>query len=128
LGQVCFKQAANHAMPLAMTAEWLWRIFSKGWVYGAILGYIGAFFTWMTLLRRIPVGPAFAASHLEVVSVMLVSIWIFNDVPTWSHISGAILILAGIICLAFAEKEIHEKEIREKERQENEQATSTDSV
>lgn len=113
LGHVCFKHAAIQALPLAMSTEWLWRIFSAPWVYGAILGYIGAFFTWMTLLRRVPVGPAFAASHLEVVSVMLVSVWVFNETLTWARVGGAALIFAGIVCLAFAEKEMQEDEAPE---------------
>jgi len=105
LGQVSFKFTAIHAEPLEANFAWIARVFSNHWVYTAILGYIGAFFTWMTLLRKAPVGPAFAASHFEVVTVMLASVWMFNEQLTLSRLAGALLIVAGIICLAFAEKE-----------------------
>ncbi|MTD26238.1 EamA family transporter [Erwinia sp. J316] len=100
LAQVSFKYTAIHASPLTLDAAWLGRIFTHPWVYIAFAGYMGAFYTWMTLLRHAPVGPAFAASHLDVVSVTLVSIWLFNDELTLVKIIGGILILLGILCLA----------------------------
>ncbi|NYE23791.1 DMT family transporter [Pigmentiphaga litoralis] len=103
LAQVSFKLAANHALPMDLSAAWLARVASEPWIYGAFVGYIGAFFTWMALLRHAPIGPAYAATHLEIVSVMLCSVWLFGE-----HISalqgvGAVLIVAGIVCLAIAE-------------------------
>lgn len=106
IGQVSFKFTAIHAQPLEASLDWIVRVFSNHWVYTAILGYVGAFFTWMTLLKKAPVGPAFAASHLEVVTVMIASIWLFNEHVTVQRLIGAGLIVAGIICLAFAEKEV----------------------
>ncbi|HET8730559.1 MAG TPA: EamA family transporter [Moraxellaceae bacterium] len=103
LAQTSFKLASQLALPLTMDLPWLWRVFAEPWIYGAFAGYIGAFFTWMTLLRRIPVGPAFAASHLEVVSVMAVSAWLFHEPLQWARLAGAFLIVAGILCLAAAE-------------------------
>jgi len=108
IGQTSFKLTANHAEPLEANIDWIIRVFTNPWVYIAIFGYIGAFFTWMILLKKAPVGPAFAASHLEVVTVMLVSIWVFNEHITLVRFSGAALIIIGIIFLAFAEKEINQ--------------------
>lgn len=68
-----------------------------------MLGYVGAFFTWMSLLRHAPIGPAFAASHLEVISVLLLSAWLLHEPLTLHHLIGAVLIVAGIICLGRAE-------------------------
>ncbi|MCL1886702.1 MAG: EamA family transporter [Betaproteobacteria bacterium] len=109
IGQVSFKLTAIHAEPLEFSWQWIIRVFTNYWVYTAIAGYIGAFFTWMTLLKRAPVGPAFAASHLEVVTVMIASIWVFNEGITWPRFLGALLIVSGIICLAFAEKELESR-------------------
>lgn len=106
VGQVSFKFTAIHAQPLEASFAWFIRVFGNHWVYTAILGYVGAFFTWMTLLKKAPVGPAFAASHLEVVTVMFASVWLFNEHLTAPRIIGAAMIVAGIICLAFAEKEV----------------------
>ena len=51
LAQVSFKYASLHAGPLVMDIAWLGRVFGHIWIYGAFVGYIGAFFTWMTLLK-----------------------------------------------------------------------------
>ncbi|HEU4663190.1 MAG TPA: EamA family transporter [Dokdonella sp.] len=101
--QICFKLTANHAMPPAADLGWVLRVLSSPWVYCAIACYIGAFVTWMTLLEHAPIGPAFAASHLEVLSVMGLSVALFDErigAPQW--IGGA-LIIAGIVCLAISE-------------------------
>ncbi|MGA8278090.1 MAG: EamA family transporter [Rhodanobacteraceae bacterium] len=105
LSQVCFKYAGTHALPLQADVAWLARLFTQPWVYGAVIGYIGAFLVWMALLKRAPIGPAFAASHLEVVSVLLLSVPLFGE-----HIGpvqglGAVAIVAGIVCLALGERD-----------------------
>lgn len=105
LAQVSFKLAGSHALPLEASIGWLLRVFGHFWIYGALVGYIGAFLCWMSLLRRAPIGPAFAASHLEVVSVMLVSYWLFDEPLTVARLAGAAAILGGIVCLAMAESQ-----------------------
>ena len=107
LAQVSFKLAANHAMPLAFGVAWMLRVFTAPWIYGAIVGYIGAFFTWMTLLKRAPIGPAFAASHLEVISVLAISVLYFDERLSWPQLLGSVLIVAGIVCLARSETTEH---------------------
>lgn len=99
LAQVSFKFAGDHALPIQVGLAWLWRLFGSPWIYGAVIGYIGAFFTWMTLLKHAPIGPAFAASHLEVVSVMIISVPLFGDHIGFTQGLGAIAILGGIACL-----------------------------
>lgn len=103
LAQISFKYAGTQALPVAANLAWLLRVFGQPWVYGAVVGYIGAFFTWMALLKHAPIGPAFAASHLEVVSVMLLSVWLFDEHLTTVRVIGAIAIIAGIVCLGVAE-------------------------
>ncbi|BFI95578.1 MAG: hypothetical protein RSP_10880 [Rhodanobacter sp.] len=103
VGAISFKYAGMHALPVQADTAWLLRLFGKPWIYGAVIGYVGAFFTWMTLLKHAPIGPAFAASHLEVVSVMLLSLWLFHEQLTLPRVLGALAILAGIVCLGFAE-------------------------
>lgn len=103
LAQLSFKIAGTHALPVAANLAWLLRVFGQPWVYGAVIGYVGAFFTWMALLKHAPIGPAFAASHLEVVSVMLLSVWLFGEHLNPARVLGAIAIIAGIVCLGLAE-------------------------
>ena len=101
--QICFKLTANHAMPPEASLGWILRVASTPWVYFAIACYVGAFVTWMSLLKHAPIGPAFAASHLEVITVMVLSVVIFSEhvgAPQWI---GAALIMAGIVCLAISE-------------------------
>lgn len=101
--QICFKLTANHAMPPEANLAWVIRVMSSPWVYGAIACYIGAFVSWMTLLRHAPIGPAFAASHLEVISVMALSVVIFGERIDAPQLIGSALIIAGIVCLAVSE-------------------------
>ncbi len=102
LSQLCFKLAAMHAAPFATDGPWLLRVAREPWVYGAIAGYLGAFVTYMGLLRHAPVGPAFAASHLNVVSILLVSAWLLGERLSLLQLAGAALIVAGILVLASA--------------------------
>ena len=103
--QVSFKVAGMHAFPPEANLQWVMRLVAQPWIYGAIVGYVGAFFTWISLLQRAPIGPAFAASHLEVVSVMLISALIFGEHIGLGQTLGAILIVAGIVCLAMGERD-----------------------
>lgn len=105
LAQVSFKYASLHAGALTLDLAWLARVFGHVWIYGAFVGYIGAFFTWMTLLKYAPVGPAFAASHLEIISVTLLSVWLFDDALTLPKLAGGLLILSGVLCLARGEEQ-----------------------
>jgi drug/metabolite transporter (DMT)-like permease len=105
--QICFKMAALQAEPFLVEIAWLTRVLETPWVYGAISGYLGAFITWMTLLRHAPVGPAFAASHLEVVGVIIISVPLFGEVLNIYQMFGAILIVAGVVCLAQGETQSH---------------------
>ena len=72
------------------------------WTYVAIAGYLLAFWMWMTLLEHAPVGPAFAASHIDVVTVLIVSVPLFGERLTPLQIGGAACIVAGILVLSRA--------------------------
>lgn len=100
LTQISIKYASVVALPMEFNFPWFARIMGSVWIYTALAGYVGSFITWMTLLRHAPVGPSFAASHLEIISVTLLSIWLFNEPMTLYKGIGGILILLGILCLA----------------------------
>ncbi|MNQ54976.1 4-amino-4-deoxy-L-arabinose-phosphoundecaprenol flippase subunit ArnF [compost metagenome] len=104
LAQLSFKFAGEHALPLEFSSSWLVRVFGEPWIYGALAGYVGAFFAWMTLLKHAPIGPAFAASHLEIVTVMVCSYVLFDEKIAWPQIAGALCIFSGIVCLAFGKE------------------------
>lgn len=101
--QTSFKLAAGQAGAFSATPAWLAGVLSSGWTYAAVFGYLGAFFTWMTLLKHAPVGPAFAVTHLEVVSVLIVSVWLFGEQLGAAQLIGALFIVAGILVLSGGE-------------------------
>jgi drug/metabolite transporter (DMT)-like permease len=105
LTQVSFKLASTHAGEFALSLTWLYEVFFNTWIYGAVVGYVGSFITWMTLLKHAPVGPAFAASHLEVVTVLAISVAYFHERLTLMQVLGGALIVAGILCLSKSEAE-----------------------
>jgi len=107
LVQVSFKLTGAHAFPPQANWAWVLRIVSQPWIYIALVGYVGNFFTWMSLLKHAPIGPAFAASHLDVISVMLASAWLFHEALTPMQLFGAGVIVLGIVCLACAESGAH---------------------
>lgn len=100
LTQICMKYAGNVALPMELNLAWAARALKTGYIYLAVGGYLGSFITWITLLKYAPVGPSFAASHLEIVSVTLLSIWLFNEPLTPLKIIGGLCILLGVLCLA----------------------------
>ncbi|WP_085247217.1 DMT family transporter [Gilliamella mensalis] len=116
IAQCSFKLTAIEAQPLEMSLAWLIRVFTNPWIYISIAGYILTFFTWMTLLKKAPVGPAFAASHFEVVTVMVVSIWLFHEPITLFKLIGTILIVSGILFLALAESKLSEQDSHHHQR------------
>lgn len=103
LTQVSFKLASTHAGEFVLSTTWFWEVFFNPWIYGAVFGYIGAFITWMTLLKHAPVGPAFAASHLEVVTVLAISVLYFGEHLSAMQVLGGMFIVGGIICLSKSE-------------------------
>lgn len=102
--QISFKNASAVVEPFIINVDFFARILSNVWVYGAIAGYIGAFIVWMTLLKYAPVGASFAASHLEIVSVTIVSYYLFNEPLNNYKIIGGVLIVLGVLCLAKSEQ------------------------
>jgi drug/metabolite transporter (DMT)-like permease len=86
-----------------MTTHWFAAAAISPFIYAAIAGYVAAFLAWMTLLEHAPVGPAFAASHLEVVTVLIVSVPLFGETLSAGKLAGAACIVTGIIMLSMSE-------------------------
>ena len=103
LTQVSIKLASSHAGAFDMSLDWVLAVARNPWVYGAVAGYVGAFVAWMTLLEHAPVGPAFAASHLGVVAVLVISVVFFAERFTGMQVLGALSIILGIVFLSLSE-------------------------
>ena len=98
--QVSLKLATRRTGEFSWTAAWLQAAALTPWIYGAVAGYLGAFLMWMTLLKHAPVGPAFAASHLEVVTVLIISVPLFGERLAPLQAVGAVCVIAGIVLLS----------------------------
>jgi drug/metabolite transporter (DMT)-like permease len=101
--QLAFKLAANDVGEFVATFEYFLAVVRSPWIYGSVCGYLGAFVTWMTLLKRAPVGPAFAASHLEIVTVLILSALHFGEHLAPLQIVGCLCIVTGIVFLSLSE-------------------------
>jgi drug/metabolite transporter (DMT)-like permease len=98
--QVCLKLAAAASAPLVFDTQWVARVVETPWLYAAIASYLGAFLAWMGLLERAPVGAAFAASHLDVVSVLAISAVLFREPIGVTQLVGCACICLGIFMLS----------------------------
>lgn len=108
LTQVSFKLASSHVGAFVMGPEWVFAISRSPWLYGAVVGYIGAFIAWMTLLKHAPVGPAFAASHLGLIAVLVISVAYFGERLALMQVAGALCIVLGVVFLSLSEaKQAH---------------------
>jgi drug/metabolite transporter (DMT)-like permease len=105
LTQTSFKLAALGAEPPDVSIAWVLRLIEQPWLYVAVLAYLGAFITYMTVLKHAPVGPAYAATHLEIVTVLFVSAIFLGEHLSLLQVGGAVLILAGIACLGTEKEE-----------------------
>ncbi len=104
LTQVSFKLSSSHAGVFVPALSWLLTVFLNPWVWGAVIGYLGSFVAWMTLLKRAPVGPAFAVSHLDVVTVLIISVAYLGEKLSALQVVGAVCIIVGIICLSLSKE------------------------
>ena len=102
VAQLALKSASTGALPLQASTAWLSRLLHQRALYAAIVCFVSGFLVWMALLRHAPIGPAFAASNLDIVGVLIASHWVFGEhVGPW-QLLGATAIVAGVACLAVA--------------------------
>jgi len=101
--QIGFKLAGNDTLPVTLDLPWLERVAREPWVVGVLLGYGAAFLVYMTLIKHAPIGPAFAASHMEIVTVTLFSVLVFGNTLTLWQAVGCCAIVTGVVVLAATE-------------------------
>jgi drug/metabolite transporter (DMT)-like permease len=101
--QVGFKFVADATAPPLLSAAWVLRVLAEPWVYVVIIGYVFAFLLYMTILRVAPVGPAFAVTHLEIVTVLLFSVFFLGESLTIMQTVGCLAVFAGVIVLGCTE-------------------------
>ncbi len=105
LMQVSVKLASKQAGAFSMQLEWLLNVLHNPWLYGAATGYLGAFVVWMTLLKRVPIGSAYAASHMGLIPVLAISVVYFGEHLSAMQVLGVLCITLGIVALSLSEAE-----------------------
>jgi len=105
--QVCIKLAGNRIGPFELQATWLVRATAEPLIYLVLLFFACSFVVYITLLKYAPVGPAYAAAHSHIVSVLMVSIFVFGERLSLMQALGATAIIAGVTILAATEGRAH---------------------
>ena len=97
-GQILFKYAAVRADPDAMPLSLLniWLVLALG-LYGL------ATLLWVWLLTFTPLAYAYPFAALGFVVVPLAGVYLFDEPLSWRYAVGALLIISGIITIAWAE-------------------------
>lgn len=103
--QIGFKMAGNNTLPMTLDWPWMQRVLAEPWLLGVLIGYGSSFLVYMTLIKYAPIGPAFAASHLEIVTVTLFSVYVFGDKITLWQGLGCLAIIGGVVLLAATEEQ-----------------------
>jgi drug/metabolite transporter (DMT)-like permease len=104
LGQVGSKLAADQLGMISLDVAWLQRVLREPALLLVILGNVGAFFTYLGLLKGAPIGPVFAATHLSIVAVLIVSVAVLHETLSPLQGLGCLLILLGVVLLGVTEK------------------------
>ena len=101
--QIGFKLAGNNIGEPTPDLAWIEKVVNEPWVLAVLAGYGAAFMIYMTIIKHAPIGPAFAASHLEIVTVTLFSWGYLGDVITPVQALGCCAIVGGVLVLAATE-------------------------
>lgn len=100
--QVSFKLAARTTGEFVPSLQFVALAAHVPWLYAAVAGYVASFFAWMMVLERTPVGAAFAASHIEIVVILVLSVVLFGEHLDAPKMIGALFIMSGVAVLAVA--------------------------
>lgn len=103
--QIGFKLAGNKIGEPTLDLAWLDRVVAEPWVLAVLAGYCAAFMIYMTIIKHVPIGPAFAASHMEIVTVTIFSWAYFGDSISVVQAIGCCSIVGGVLVLAATETE-----------------------
>lgn len=101
---VLIKLAGDRIGAFSLDPAWLSRVGREPIVLAVVVCYIAAFITYTSILKHAAVGPAFAAVHGHVVTVLIVSMIWLGERLTILQAIGSLLIVAGIVVLAITER------------------------
>lgn len=103
LGQFSFKIAANRLGVVSLDAAWARAFLHEPSVALILFANLGAFVSYLRLINKAAIGPAFAAAHLSIVVVVIVSVAYFNETLNWVQAFGCVAIFIGVVILGYTE-------------------------
>jgi drug/metabolite transporter (DMT)-like permease len=106
LGQFSFKIAADRLGIVHLDAAWIRAFLHEPSVALIIFANLGALVFYLALIKDAAVGPAFAAAHLSIVVVVIVSVAYFHETLNWVQALGCVLIFLGVGILGYTESSV----------------------
>lgn len=103
LGQFSFKIAADRLGLASLDAAWIRAFLHEPWVALILFANLGALVSYLTLVRNVAIGPAFAAAHLSIVVVVILSVVYFHETLNWVQALGCVAIFVGVGILGYTE-------------------------
>jgi len=101
--QTVIKVIGNRVSQFEFGTAWAERTLNEPLIYLVILFFAAAFAVYLMLLKTAPVGPVYAAAHLHLVTVLIISVLYFGEHLGRLQVLGAIMIFGGVIVLAATE-------------------------
>jgi drug/metabolite transporter (DMT)-like permease len=103
LGQFSFKIAADRLGVVSFDAAWIQAFLHEPSVALILFANLGALVSYLTLIKKAAIGPAFAAAHFSVVVVVIVSVAYFHETLNWVQALGCLAIFLGVGILGYTE-------------------------
>ena len=102
--QICIKIIGNRVSQFEFGTAWTERTLNEPLLYLVVLFFGAAFAVYLILLKNAPVGPVYAAAHLHLVTVLIISVLYFGEHLGWLQVLGAAMIVGGVTVLAATEE------------------------
>jgi len=102
--QVFIKIIGNRVSQFEFGIAWALRILNEPLLFLVLLFFGAAFAVYLMLLKSAAVGPVYAAAHLNLVTVSIISVLYFGEHLSWVQALGAVIIVAGVAVLAATEE------------------------
>ena len=99
LSQIALKMAGRDTGEFDFSWTGFGRVLASPWIWTAVCTYLGAFLSWMLILRKSRLSAAFPTSAIVFIGVMFSSWLVLGETVTWTMVAGAALIVGGILLL-----------------------------
>lgn len=98
LGQLSLK-LGSAGLTGAAGLAWLAAALRSPWVLAGVLGYVGSFFAWMQILRRLDLSVAFPMTAMSYVTVLLAAHGLLGETVDARRWLGVACIVGGFLLM-----------------------------